>query len=82
MIQALVPMSPADIQRLGDELDAEWGDVNMQLAQLADLRVVPGGESPADLEDRLLQRLDEIEYDAGCLWFLERDGRLPPGLEA
>jgi hypothetical protein len=48
---------------------------------LAELRVVTGNESPADVEDRLLQRLDEIEYDAGCLWFLERDGTLPPGME-
>ena len=71
-----------DWTRRSDELDAEWGDVNMQLAQLADLHVVPGDKSPADLEDRLLQRLDEIEYEAGYLWFLERDGTLPPGLEA
>ena len=74
-------MSPADLQRRRAELEAEWAYVKTQLTRLADLHVVPGDESPADVEERLLQRLDEIEYETGCLWFLERDGRLPPGME-
>ena len=75
-------MSLAQQQRRRAGLDVEWDGVNSQLTRLADLSVVPGDESPADVEGCLLQRLDEIEYDAGCLWFLDRDGRLPAGLEA
>ena len=74
-------MSPAELQHRRAELDAEWQRSITQLERLAGLRVVPGNESPADVEGRLLQRLDEIKYHAGCLRFLERDGRLPPGLE-
>jgi hypothetical protein len=59
-----------------------WEIVNVQLDQLGSLRVMPGDVSPAEVEERLLQQLDEIEYEAGCLYFLERDGRLPPGMEA
>ena len=75
-------MYPAERQRRRNELDAEFENVNARLEQLADLRIVAGDESPADAEGRLLQRLDEIEYDARCLRFLEREGRLPPAMEA
>jgi hypothetical protein len=74
-------VSPAELQSRRAQLDADWADVNSRLAQLAELRVVLGKQSPADVEEHLLQRLDEIEYEAGCLWFLERDGMLPPGMD-
>ncbi len=73
-------MTPAEIEHRRQQLDAEWAAVNEQLELLAEMRTIPWDESPADTEARLLLALDSLEYEYGCLYFLERDGGLPRGL--
>ncbi len=73
-------MTPAEIEQRREQLNAEWATVNEQLDLLAEIRTIPWDESPADMEARLLLALDSLEYEFGCLYFLERDGKLPHGL--
>jgi hypothetical protein len=74
-------MTPAEIEQRRRQLAVEWDDVDAQLEWLAEMRTVPWGEAPADMEGRLLLALDSLEYELGCLDFLERDGELPAALE-
>lgn len=53
-----------------DKLDDRWEEVNRELDDLAQLRVVVGYGDPAAREGELL---DELEYEAGIAYFHERD---------
>ena len=72
-------MKPAEIEQRRRQLAVEWDDIDAQLEWLAEMRTVPWDESPADMEGRLLLALDSLEYELGCLDFIERDGKLPAG---
>jgi hypothetical protein len=74
-------MTPAEIEQRRRQLAAEWADIGVQLEWLAEMQTVPWDESPADMEARLLLALDSLEYELGCLDFMERDGQLPAGWE-
>jgi hypothetical protein len=52
-----------------------------QFDELEELRVVPGSHGPAAREQQLLTRFEEIKYTFEALYFLKRDGKLPPGWE-
>ena len=51
-----------------------WQEVNKALAELADLRTWPAGQDIAQVEGKLLEERDEIEFEAGQELF--RDGLL------
>ena len=70
-------MTPAEIERRRRQLAAEWFDVEAQLQRLAELHTTGSDESPADMEARLLCDLDSLEYELGCIYFLDRDSRQP-----
>jgi hypothetical protein len=71
----------AEIDQRRRQLAVEWDDIDAQLEWLAQMRTVSSDESPADMEARLLLALDSLEYELGCLDFIEWDGKLPPGFE-
>ncbi len=48
-----------------ERLESRWREVNKALERLADLRVLPPGMDRAEAEGRLLEELDEIEYEVG-----------------
>ena len=47
------------------ELQKQWEAVNNALADLYDLRCWPVDKDIAEIEAKLLQELDEIEYEVG-----------------
>jgi hypothetical protein len=74
-------MIPAEIEQRRDEFAAEWDGVDAPPKWLAELQTIRSDESPADMEGRLLEALDSLQYELRCLDFLERDGELPRRLK-
>jgi hypothetical protein len=54
------------------QIERRWCEVESQLQALRELRVVQGTD-PASREGELLEEMDALEYEAGLLYFGERE---------
>jgi hypothetical protein len=73
-------MTPEEIQLCREYLNKERAGVIGLLEWIHEMRTLPGDESPADLEARLLEDQDSNDLASKCLDILERGEELPPYL--
>ena len=54
--------------------EERFSEVNRKLSELSEFRVLPGDIDLAELEGKLLEELDELEYEDGIQYFRQRSG--------
>jgi hypothetical protein len=73
-------MTPEEIQRCREYLNKERAGCIGLLEWIHKIRTLPGDESPAELEGRLLERQYSNDIEREYLDILERGEVLPPHL--